>query len=390
MATDILKEQYNSLQEENDQYKKFTSEQKDNLVSLERDVTASKSRTQEKLTVPGGRKQEEKHRKHRKRIRVLENKLYQDTIKFDNLLCSNKDCRKDIAHLVQLKGSLCNSEEKSNRHLAKQQNSTDKLEKGRTLVFHQSSEAETRMQKLRECTQVETAQFTKRRMQLKMNIHHDVKLNTFMETKLKEIIPLEEDEDSKRARKKQQQYQTGVKKLEMHMQCHRTIVEVTGERDLHQIGPRFTQNEHKNCTYISNINELHCKRNVLKHGTDTMKSNILFLEQENKGHDEQINSKREDLESESEKYSCLSDSPDKRCAEVQRTLDELTAAISGLLDEIMPEAVIVNLDNVAQFTGILEESINNLLIQANSVELDPQSILLTNSDLLPVLPLTHF
>ncbi|XP_031132988.1 coiled-coil domain-containing protein 63-like [Sander lucioperca] len=386
MATDILKEQYNNLQEENDQYKRLISQQKDNLVSLDREVTVSESRILEMLTVPGGiLKQQGEHGRLRKHIRVLENKLNQDTVKFNELLSNNMDYRKHIAHLLQQKGLWCNIEKKFNRQLATQQNITEKLGERFNLAFSQRSEAEIRMLEMRECIKVETVNFTKRRMQLKTTIAHDAKRQTFMETKFQEIIPLEEDEDSKK-RKQQQQYENGVKKMEMYMQGHSTLVQVTGEGDLRHISNMFIQNEQKNFAHISYINELHNRRNTLKTCTDKMKSDILFLEEENKGHDEKIKSLLKDLESELEKYSCLSDSLEKQCAVVQRTLDQLTTAISGLLDKIMQEVVIVNSDNIVHFTSILEESISNILIQANNLEdeyLVPEKMLLANSDLLP-------
>lgn len=58
------------------------------------------------------------------------------------------------------------------------------------------SEAETLMLEARECIEVETVQFTESQMALKTVIGHNVKLQTFIERKLQEMIPLE-DEDSK-------------------------------------------------------------------------------------------------------------------------------------------------------------------------------------------------
>ncbi len=65
------------------------------------------------------------------------------------------------------------------------------------VVLFYRAEAETRMLEAKECIEVETAQFTKRQMQLKTVIDHDAKLQTFMERKLQEMIPLEDNEDSK-------------------------------------------------------------------------------------------------------------------------------------------------------------------------------------------------
>ncbi|KAF3855989.1 hypothetical protein F7725_016712, partial [Dissostichus mawsoni] len=67
-----------SLQEEKDQYEKLTSQQKDQLVSLEREITGSENTIQEKLTVPGGLfKLKGKQSRHWKHIRSLENHLNQ-------------------------------------------------------------------------------------------------------------------------------------------------------------------------------------------------------------------------------------------------------------------------------------------------------------------------
>ncbi|KAL3059009.1 hypothetical protein OYC64_011029 [Pagothenia borchgrevinki] len=386
MATVILKEQYKSLQEEKDQYEKLTSLQKDQLVSLEREITVSENSIQEKLTVPGGLfKLKGKQSRHWKHIRTLENHLNQYTIRFDRLLSRNVDHRKDIAHLLQQKGLWCNVAKKFNKQLATQLNQTEKMEESFTVAFQQRSEAEGRMLEVGEWIEVETAHFTKRRMKLKTNIDHDAKLQTFMETKFQEVICFEENEDSKN-RKKQLQDESGVEKLEMYRQGHSSLVEVTEESDLREIAHMFAQYDQKNFARISYINELQNKRNMLRHSTDKMKSDILFLEEENKGHDEHINSTLKDLESELEKNRCLSDSLEQRCADVETTLGELTGAISGLLDHIMPEAVTVNLDNVAHFTSILEESISGLLMQANNMEeeqMDPLSMLLANSELLP-------
>ncbi|XP_068576741.1 coiled-coil domain-containing protein 63-like [Cebidichthys violaceus] len=382
MATDLLKEQYNNLQEENDQYEKIISQQKDGVASLDKEITVLESKIQEKLTPPGGiLKHQGKCRRYMKSIRILENVLNQDTIKFDELMGSNMEYRKDIADLLQQKGFLCKIEEKFNRQLATQKNITEKLGERVVLAFNHRSKAETQMLKVKECIEVEIAQFLERGRELKRLITQDAKLLTFMETKRQEICPLEEDEDSVK-RKKQQQYQNGVKKLEIHMQAHRTLVEVTGERDLRKIGLMTTQDEQENMAYFRYINELHNRRNMLKNQTEQLKSDILSLEEKNRVHDEDSHLK--DLESELEKYSCLSESLEQQCAVVERTLDQLTTAISGLFEEIMQEAVVINFDNIGHFIGILEESIGNLLIQANNVDdeqMASQNMLLANFDL---------
>ncbi|KAM7401809.1 hypothetical protein PAMP_017088 [Pampus punctatissimus] len=319
MAAGFLEEEYYDLQEENDQYKKLISHEKDNLVSLDRE----------------------------------------DTIKFDEVLCSNMDYYKDIAHLLQQKSTVCSIKEKFNRQLVTQQGIMEKLEEKSTLAFSRSIEAET-----------------KRKMQLKILIVHDTKLHSFMEKKFQEIIPLKEDEDSK-TRKKHQEHQSGVKRLEMYRQGHSTLVEVTGEKELGQIGQLFIQNEQKNFALINYINKLHNRRN----------SDILFLEHDNNRHDQQSESHLKDVESEFEKHSCLADSLEKQCVLVQETLDQLMTAITGLVREITQEAAVVTFDNISHFTSVLEESITDLLIHANNVEdeqtgLPPQNLLLANSDLL--------
>ncbi|XP_045911820.1 coiled-coil domain-containing protein 63-like [Micropterus dolomieu] len=387
MAAGILKEHYN-LQEKNNQNEKLIRQKKDHLVSVHREITEAESKIQEKLTVPGGiQKQQGKNSRQRKHINILEDKLNQDTIKFDELLCNNTEYREQIDHLLHQIGIGSNIEEKYNSQLAIQRNIMEKLGETLDLAAQQRSEAENRMLEARESIDVETVQFTKRQMQLKTLIKHNAKLHTFMERKLQEIIPVEDDEDSK-MRKKLQQYQSGVKKLEMYVQGHSTLVKVTRESDPRQIGHKFIWNEQKNLAHISYINELHNRWNKLKNCTDKMKSDNLFLQQESKGHDEQSESEFKDLESALEKYSCLGDSLEKQCTVVQRTLEQLKTAINVLLNSTVQEEVTVTPKNIAHFTGILEEIISNLLIQANNVadkqmELPPHNLLLANSELLP-------
>ncbi|XP_075952514.1 coiled-coil domain-containing protein 63-like [Anarhichas minor] len=364
MAADLLKEQYNSMKEENDRYEKLISQQKARVASLDKEIAVFESKIQEKLTPPGGiLKHQGKGRRYIKRIHILENQLKQYTVKFDELMCSNMEYRQDIAVLLQQKSILCKIDAKFDRQLAAQKNTTEKLGERVVLAFNDRSMAETKMLKAKECIKVETAQFLERRREMERLITQDTKLLTFIETKHQEFLPLEEDEDSKK-RKKQQR-----------VEAHRALLEVARERDLRQIDLMTTQDEQENMAYFRYINELHCKRSMLKNKTEQLKSDILSLEEENRVHDE--DSQVKDLESELETYSCLSESLEKQCAEVQRTLDQLMTAISGLFEEITQEAVVINSDNVAHFISILEETIGNLLIQAHP------NTPLANFDLLP-------
>lgn len=59
------------------------------------------------------------------------------------------------------------------------------------------SEAETRMKEL-ELSEAIEEEIKKKMQQIKIVIVHDTKLHSFMEKKFQEIIPLKEDEDSKK------------------------------------------------------------------------------------------------------------------------------------------------------------------------------------------------
>ncbi|XP_071351736.1 coiled-coil domain-containing protein 63-like [Trachinotus anak] len=344
MATDIIEEEYNKVQEENDRYEQLNSQLKDRLVFLDQEIAVAERRIIEKLTVPGGIvKQQGKHRRHRKQIRILESKLHQDNIKFNKLMSINEAYRKEIAHLQQLKVTGSNIEKKLNTQLAIQQSTMEELERRLSVTFNQRSEAETQMQKMRESMEEETLDFIKRRMELRTAIHHDAKLHTFMETKLQEIVPFEEDADSKK-RKKPLQYQNGAKKLEM-----------------------YPQKEQGNIAYINYINELHNRRNTLRRLISKRKSDILFLEHKNKEHDEQSERELQELESELNKYRCMAASLEQQCTVVQKRLDQLKTAIASLYTEIMQTPITVTSDNVVHVIGVLEERIIDILIQANDI-----------------------
>lgn len=60
--------------------------------------------------------------------------LLQETVKFDEMLCRNMDYYKEIAHLLQQKGTVYNIEEKFNSQLATQQGIMEKLTENSTLA----------------------------------------------------------------------------------------------------------------------------------------------------------------------------------------------------------------------------------------------------------------
>ncbi|XP_068450989.1 coiled-coil domain-containing protein 63-like [Clinocottus analis] len=366
MASDLLEERYNNLQEENDQCQKLNMQQKLHLAALHKEETVLKSKIQEKFKVPGGILAEQgKHRRDIQHIHILENQLNENTVRFDELMCSNMEDRKEIAHLLHQRGLFSNIQEKVNKQLATQKSITEKLEERVALFSKQRSEAQARMQEMRKRTQVETAKFLKRRAHLKTLITHETKLQTFMETKLQDIVIFEEDEESKN-RKKQQQFENAVKKLEMYVQGHKTLLDTTGESDLRHIGLTFSQNEQKNFSYLRYVNELHNRRNMLRNQTETLKRDILSQEEENRGRDEQRNSHGQDLDLKLASSSRLSASLQQQRSEVQASLDRLVAGISGLFHDIMEEAVVVNFDNIVHLTGVLEERIVDLVEQINN------------------------
>ncbi|KAG7228549.1 hypothetical protein INR49_007723 [Caranx melampygus] len=262
-------------------------------------IAATESRIQEKSAVPGGIIENQgRHRRHSNHIRLLEDKLNQHKIRGRNL------------------------KEKLKRHLTAQQSTMEELNEKLSIALTrrcsgmwQKSKAETQMQELEKSTGEGTQDFINKKMELQ----HAAKLHIFMETKLQDAVLIEEDKY-----KKQLEPQNGAGS---DLQAHMTLVEVTGETDPNQIG---------------------------------LVSDILFLEQENEHQDEQQRSRLQELKvsvvvskatSELEKYSCLAESLEEQCAEVQTVLDLLTAAISSLFAEIMQNSITVLADNVVNVIG---------------------------------------
>ncbi|XP_071376609.1 coiled-coil domain-containing protein 63-like [Centroberyx affinis] len=398
MGTEILEEEYKDVLAKNDHYKQLIRQQKEHLASLDCKINEAQSRIQERQAASGGRlKQQEKHRHERKHVLILENKLDQETKKFDNLLSKNKAIREDIDHLLKQRGTLCKIHKKLNQQLATQHNIMEELAEMSVNAYNQRSEALTRMLEVRERSKTETAQFHMRMMKLKVDINHQVKLHNFMEKKLQDIVPVGEIEESKKRKAKTaQQDQIEDEKLET---VHRTLLEVTGERDLCQIAKKFIDNEEKNFALFNYINELHNKSNMLNNCIDKLKSDIQLLELENEGHDDQCKSQLKDLEVQLEKQCSLGNSMENECTLVLKRMDQLMTGIADLFAKINPTPVTekpgcsthVTRDNVTQIIGILEESFNELLMlltlanieEAEQMVLPPQNPLLARHDLLP-------
>nr|XP_040060536.1 uncharacterized protein LOC120835569 [Gasterosteus aculeatus aculeatus]XP_040060538.1 uncharacterized protein LOC120835569 [Gasterosteus aculeatus aculeatus] len=380
MAKDCLMKQYTNLGENSDRREKLICEEKEMLASLDKEKTLLESRIQETSAVPGGILQHQgDHKRDLKHINDLERKLHLETITFNKVMCRNTEYRKAVEHLLQMKDSLCKSE--SNRQLAHQKILSEKLEQDLALLFDRRLHVETRISELEEDLKVETAQFMTRRSALETLIN--AQLQKFLKTKLRKFPPLEKNEDSTK-KKNKTPHLNGAENLEMYKQGYRTLVEVTGETELCQMGLVIAQKEQKNVTLTKYINELDNRKHMLTNKTEQLKSDILSLEEENRRHDDQI---KKHLQPELEENSCQSEALEKQHAAVQKTLDQLAAAISDLLGDVMREVVVVNSDNIVHNIGILEERVGHLLLQANNASNERimllQNMLLANFDLLP-------
>ncbi|XP_072241217.1 coiled-coil domain-containing protein 63-like [Leuresthes tenuis] len=365
------KDENENILEENNQYKQLISLQREQLTSEEKKIDAAERKINEMLAAQDGIQQLQ--RKLGSYQRNSLRNLDEDTIKFGVIMQRNIDCRKDLAHVLKLRDTGQNIEQTLDQQLEAQRDMMEKLEAGATAAFNQRSIAETHILEMKESLEEEMREFSKKMMNLRVFIEHDTKLQTFMKTKLQEIILSVQEKDSKKKER--------TKQLEMYRQCYRVLVEANGKSSLSQIGLTFARNKQTNLVLMNYITELHSKLNMLETSIAKMKSDVLILEQGNKQLEEQGMSQIKDLESELENHMNLADSLEEQRCGVQRTVDQLTASISALLEEI-DEPVPVTSDNITHCIDMLVENINNLLINANS-EADEQNLQSVNFALLP-------
>ncbi|XP_017274404.1 60 kDa neurofilament protein-like [Kryptolebias marmoratus] len=372
MATKNLKEEFVKLLEENKRYKQLICQQKDELVRLEKEITAAEKRIQEDLMVPDGFVQHQE-KDFRRKERLRSNNLEKETKRFGDMMHRNMASHKRIAHLLKVRDTGRNIQRKLDRQLAVQRNTMAELQSAITSALNHRVKAETQMTQLKESLDEERSQFSKKKTQLHIDIEHEVKLQTFIEKKLQEIVPQVPHKNTKRTKSEEQQ--------EADKQSFSEMLDAAGRSDPSQICLTFSQNKEENFSLMNKITELKNKGNMLENRIHRMQSDILMLEQEAKGHNELNTIQLKDLETELENNIHLAESLDEQNQVAKRTLDELTAAVSHCL-KAFREPPEVTSHNIADCVVILTENIQNLLIKAIS-EGDEQNQHLPNFTLLP-------
>ncbi|XP_046881761.1 coiled-coil domain-containing protein 63-like [Hypomesus transpacificus] len=403
MKPEKLKDEYQRILADSEQYLTFIHNYREQLVSMDMKMKDIQSKVLDEKKNVGDRIQTQRRPLLQyKQISIMEDRVKQATTKFNKLLSRNQVLRDEIDHLRLQRNNFTKIYLQLKRELEHQNNTMEDLVEKSVLAYDQRSEALARMLAVREHSKKDTSLCHTEMTDLKRVIDHEIKLRSFMVKKFQDALHMGKDDEAKKKKLEQvQRERMGGESLETYQAVHRLIVEVARENDLRQIGKAFVENEGKSFAYFNFINELNNKSTMLNDRINKLKNDILHIELDNKQCVELWCGQVKQLEGELKQKCELTNSLEGQHMGVLKFLDEYKGAIGNLFAKMKcdPSPITVKLgcsaevtnDNVVQFIGILEEQMHELLMvlalcsftHAEKMEVLPLNPLLASCDLLP-------
>ncbi|XP_022344643.2 coiled-coil domain-containing protein 63-like [Crassostrea virginica] len=308
-----------------------------------------------------------------KTIRVMENRLDKETVKFNQQLSVNRKLRQEIDHLRQDRLVFNTLFKKLTKELDDIKKSINEIVTEASQAYEERDEAQNKMLALKERSEKDIAQQEVEMKELYRIIDHDNRLKEFMMFKACERTEFKEEEESKKKKcsggDKDKDAEKGqIKSLEDAFQ---RIREVTGENDIDLIVTNFIRRENENFALFQYVNEINDEVEQLQDEINNMKMEIKQFEKDDIKNEGVRVQMLKDLEEKSDKIRRQKDATQKKNVEVNKVLDELRSGVDQLFRSIQCDSSViqdmlgsddrVSNKNILQYMGIIEQKTMELL-----------------------------
>nr|XP_022344643.1 coiled-coil domain-containing protein 63-like [Crassostrea virginica] len=308
-----------------------------------------------------------------KTIRVMENRLDKETVKFNQQLSVNRKLRQEIDHLRQDRLVFNSLFKKLTKELDDIKKSINEIVTEASQAYEERDEAQNKMLALKERSEKDIAQQEVEMKELYRIIDHDNRLKEFMMFKACERTEFKEEEESKKKKcsggDKDKDAEKGqIKSLE---EAFQRIREVTGENDIDLIVTNFIRRENENFALFQYVNEINDEVEQLQDEINNMKLEIKQFEKDDIKNEGVRVQMLNDLEEKSDKIRRQKDATQKKNVEVNKVLDELRSGVDQLFRSIQCDSSViqdmlgsddrVSNKNILQYMGIIEQKTMELL-----------------------------
>lgn len=362
------------LIENMDEYSMKCNVEKRAIADLDSEILSVKQQINEERKLMGSANEMDLEMSITKRLRVTENRLDQELIKFNNMLAKNARLREELDHLRQEKAVFDAIYKKLNKQLQHTKRDISVNISQAAQAYEERDEAQNKMLALKERSDKDMSQQEMEMKELRRIIKHDNKLKEFMGIKAQDRADLKEEEHAKKQKGKvfgdkdcDNEKQT-ILQLE---EAFDRIKEATGENDINKIVSDFIKKEDQNFALYNYVNELNDTVESIQEEISNMDSEIKRFEEEDVKNEQSRRQMLKEMELMCEKFGMESDDAERKSTVVCKVLDEIKDAVSKLFkdancdpstisDMLGSEEGVTN-KNILQYMGIIEQRTMELI-----------------------------
>ncbi|XP_055957774.1 coiled-coil domain-containing protein 63 [Patella vulgata] len=300
-----------------------------------------------------------------KRTTVLENRLDQSTVKFNEQLAVNAELRLEIDHSRREKGMFEIFYNKLNTELQQLRKGSSEFIQEASQAYEQRDEAHNIMVALKDRNEKDQFQHEVEMKELQRIIDHDNKLKEFMMIKSSDRADFKEEEEAKKNKNKRDgDIGAVVAQIESFEEAFEQIKKITGQDDINTITKEFLTKENENFAFFNFVNELNNEVDNLQEEIINIKQEICRFEED----DFKMQTDRKDFYEEFKfQAKCAKEEmeeTEERIDECVDIVEKLTDGVESLFNCLKCDRSAIN-EMLACEDGVTE---NNILLYMGIIE----------------------
>ncbi|XP_061188379.1 coiled-coil domain-containing protein 63-like isoform X1 [Saccostrea echinata] len=338
----------------------------DEIKALDHSITSYKKQK-------GGVTEAMEEKAIQKTLRIMENRLDKEMVKFNQQLSVNARLRKEIDHFRQDRLVFNGLSKKLTKELNETRKAMNEVVTEASQAYEERDEAQNKMLALKERSEKDMAQHELEMKELDRIIDHDNRLKEFMMFKACERTEYKEEEEAKKKKCSGGDKDTDAEKLQIKTleEAFQRIREATGEDSIDVIVKNFIRRENENFALFKYVNEISDEVELLQDEIHSMQKEIKQFEKDDIKNESVRAQMLKDLEEKSEKIRAQKEAAEKKNVLVNKVLDELRSGVgqlfraiqcdSSVIQEMLGSDDRVTNKNILQYMGIIEQKTMELL-----------------------------
>nr|XP_004671011.2 coiled-coil domain-containing protein 63 [Jaculus jaculus] len=311
--------------------------------------------------------------KLQKQIQILETRLNLVTVHFDKMLTTNAQLRKEIEDLRFEKAAYDNVYQQLQQRLQVQKKTMTEAIELSAQAYEQRVEAMARMAAMKDRQQKDISQYNLEIRELERLYAHETKLKSFLLVKLNDRSEFEEQAKREEALKvKKHGKKNKGESFQSYEVAHLRLLKLAEHGNLTKLTEEFLAKEDNNFARFTYVTELNNDMETMHKKTQRVQDDIILLRSQQQSIHDDTRSILKQMEEKLKKTTEEADMYEKKCEEMNKTLEHLKSLVERLFKKINCDAtkILVQLGetgsitdtNLLKYFAIIEEKTNDLLL----------------------------